>query len=153
MAPQSRRESKRSEQRGTWKPDDLNLFLEHLLETHDFIDPDRVYLTGNSMGGYGCWVWGGHSPKHFAAIAPIVGGIGRGGPKDGTPNIDKWAANLIPTLVQEYAKAEFESPKRSAVTLVDGLRAKPPDSFLLQISTFQSDSASQAMCESISLLY
>lgn len=106
VAPQCQRESDKSDERGTWEPGDLDLFLEHLLERYEDIDPDRVYVTGNSMGGYGCWVWGGHSPQHFAAIAPIVGGIGRGGPKDVTPDVDKWAANLAKVPLWAFAGAQ-----------------------------------------------
>lgn len=106
VAPQCQRMSEKSDLRGTWEPADLDLFLLHLLEKYDYLDPDRVYITGNSMGGYGCWVWGGHSPQHFAAIAPIVGGIGRGGPKDVTPDLDKWAANLAKVPVFAYAGAK-----------------------------------------------
>ena len=106
VAPQCQRESDKSEERGTWEPADLDLFLEHLLAIHPEIDPDRVYLTGNSMGGYGSWVWGGTSPQHFAAIAPIVGGIGRGGPKDVTPDIDAWATNLAKVPVWAFAGAK-----------------------------------------------
>ena len=63
----------------------------------------RVYLTGNSMGGYGSWAWGGHSPKRLAAIAPVVGGIGPGGPKDVTPNLKNWAKNLAKVPVYAFA--------------------------------------------------
>ncbi len=38
-------------------------------------DPDRVYLTGNSMGGYGTWLLGAEHPELFAAIIPICGGV------------------------------------------------------------------------------
>jgi predicted peptidase len=34
-------------------------------------DPDRVYLTGLSMGGNGTWNLAYHFPERFAAIAPI----------------------------------------------------------------------------------
>lgn len=63
-----------------WQPEDLNHLLAYLLEQHP-IDPDRVYLTGMSMGGAGTWFWANHSPQHFAAIAPIAAG-GQTGPKD-----------------------------------------------------------------------
>ena len=36
-------------------------------------DPDRVYLTGLSMGGYGTWHMAVEYPNRFAAIAPICG--------------------------------------------------------------------------------
>ena len=37
-------------------------------------DPDRVLLTGLSMGGYGTWDLAARIPERFAAIAPICGG-------------------------------------------------------------------------------
>ncbi len=37
-------------------------------------DPDRVYLTGLSMGGFGTWSLAGMHPERWAAIAPICGG-------------------------------------------------------------------------------
>jgi hypothetical protein len=36
------------------------------------IDPDRVYVTGLSMGGKGTWLLAMEDPKRFAAIAPIA---------------------------------------------------------------------------------
>jgi predicted peptidase len=88
--------------KSTWEPTDLNTLLDDLLEKLP-IDPTRVYLTGNSMGGYGCWAWGGHSSERFAAIAPVVGGIGPGGPKDISPDITKWASNLAQVPVYAFA--------------------------------------------------
>jgi predicted peptidase len=41
-------------------------------------DPQRQYLTGLSMGGYGTWSIATANPTRFAAIAPICGG---GSPK------------------------------------------------------------------------
>jgi predicted peptidase len=36
-------------------------------------DPDRVYLTGLSYGGFGCWYMASHYPDRWAAVAPICG--------------------------------------------------------------------------------
>ncbi|GLR16751.1 hypothetical protein GCM10007940_13660 [Portibacter lacus] len=36
-------------------------------------DPQKVYLTGHSMGGHGTWYLGATYPDHFAAIAPCAG--------------------------------------------------------------------------------
>jgi predicted peptidase len=36
------------------------------------IDPDRVYLSGLSMGGKGTWLVAEAAPDRFAAIAPIA---------------------------------------------------------------------------------
>lgn len=38
-------------------------------------DPDRVYLTGMSMGGYGTWELALQQPTRFAALVPVCGGI------------------------------------------------------------------------------
>lgn len=38
------------------------------------VDPDRVYVTGLSMGGYGAWYAAGMPGSRFAAAAPICGG-------------------------------------------------------------------------------
>ncbi|WP_158545321.1 prolyl oligopeptidase family serine peptidase [Bremerella cremea] len=38
------------------------------------IDPERMYVTGMSMGGYGTWQLAATYPKLFAAIVPICGG-------------------------------------------------------------------------------
>lgn len=35
-------------------------------------DPDRIYLTGLSMGGIGTWAWAEADPGRFAAIAPVA---------------------------------------------------------------------------------
>ena len=99
VAPQA---SKRAREAGGWVPDHLNILLGHLKKTLK-VDEKRIYLTGNSMGGYGSWTWGGHNPENFAAIAPVSGGIGPGGPKDVTPDLNKWAANLAKVPVFAFA--------------------------------------------------
>jgi len=38
------------------------------------VDPERVYLTGLSMGGFGTWSAAALAPDRFAAIAPVCGG-------------------------------------------------------------------------------
>lgn len=37
------------------------------------VDPDRIYLTGISYGGFGTWYLASRHPERFAAIAPVVG--------------------------------------------------------------------------------
>ncbi len=41
---------------------------------HFSIDDDRVYLSGESMGGWGTWNAATRHPDLFAAIAPVFGG-------------------------------------------------------------------------------
>ena len=48
--------------------------LLHQVVTGYAVDEKRVYLTGNSMGGYGTWGMAMAHPNLFAAIAPVCGG-------------------------------------------------------------------------------
>jgi predicted peptidase len=52
--------------------DVLEAFVEALLREHP-VDPDRVYLSGMSMGGAGTWHLAVAQPERFAAIAPVCG--------------------------------------------------------------------------------
>lgn len=38
-------------------------------------DPERVYLAGFSLGGYGVWHIAALHPEKFAALVPIAGGV------------------------------------------------------------------------------
>lgn len=55
-----------------WRNDILFALLDELCEKHP-VDPNRIYVTGASMGGYGTWSLAAHEPERFAAIAPICG--------------------------------------------------------------------------------
>jgi predicted peptidase len=48
-------------------------------------DPSRVYLTGNSMGGFGTWFLGALHPDRFAALVPICGGVRGKAPQKDAP--------------------------------------------------------------------
>jgi predicted peptidase len=61
---------------GQWWPvlgREVMALVEEMLERYK-IDPERVYLTGLSMGGYGTWSIASVWPERFAAIVPICGG-------------------------------------------------------------------------------
>ncbi len=57
---------------GGFDPVMLDAMLDELLARLP-IDPDRVYLTGLSMGGIWSYGWASLRPERFAAIAPISG--------------------------------------------------------------------------------
>jgi predicted peptidase len=57
----------------SWEPFELTALLDDVSE-HYKVDPDRVYVTGLSMGGYGTWSLAMYTPGRFAAIVPICGG-------------------------------------------------------------------------------
>lgn len=56
-----------------WSVPLLSVLLDEVLATY-YVDPNRVYLTGLSMGGYGTWHLATAQPYSFAAIAPVCGG-------------------------------------------------------------------------------
>ena len=49
-----------------------NLVIE--AEKLSYVDKNRIYLVGASMGGYATWQLAMSMPEHFAAILPICGG-------------------------------------------------------------------------------
>lgn len=56
-----------------WSVDVLDALLDDLADRYR-VDPNRVYVTGLSMGGFGTWALATAYPDRFAAIAPICGG-------------------------------------------------------------------------------
>ncbi|MDB5342939.1 MAG: enterobactin/ferric enterobactin esterase [Schlesneria sp.] len=56
------------------------------------IDPERVYLTGLSMGGYGTWSLATQKPDLFAAVVPICGG-GDPATAERLVNVPIWAVH------------------------------------------------------------
>lgn len=59
-----------------------------------FVDKKRVYLTGNSMGGYGTWALSMAHSELFAAIVPICGG-GLSWNAGMLKNIPVWAFHCV----------------------------------------------------------
>ena len=52
-----------------WSPDMVEWLTKDLISTMR-VDPEHVYLTGLSMGGYGTWETASKYPELYAAIAP-----------------------------------------------------------------------------------
>jgi len=63
-------------------------------------DPDRAYLTGLSMGGYGTWDMAARYPGRFAAYVPICGGI------NGPPALPQMHSSVVddPKVTDPYAE-------------------------------------------------
>jgi len=66
--PQARRDQ-------FWAGEMTTLALKALDRTVDEFngDPQRLYVTGISMGGFGTWYVAARAPRKFAAIVPICG--------------------------------------------------------------------------------
>lgn len=56
-----------------WEVAPLAALVDEIVEKYK-VDPDRVYLTGLSMGGFGTWELAGRYPEKFAAAVPVCGG-------------------------------------------------------------------------------
>ena len=56
-----------------WDPVAVEAFIKDRVKEYR-IDPNRVYVTGLSMGGYGTWDLAERSPDSYAAIMPLCGG-------------------------------------------------------------------------------
>jgi predicted peptidase len=56
-----------------WDKDGIMALTDRVIKEYR-VDPERVYLTGLSMGGFGTWAIAAAYPDRFAAVAPICGG-------------------------------------------------------------------------------
>ena len=99
-----------------WNPEVLIALLDEVSAAHA-VDPDRVYLTGLRMGGFGTWQTAIEYPDRFAAIAPICGG----GSKYRVGGI-----RHIPTWVFHGDKDELV-PVSASIEMVDALKAAGGD--------------------------
>jgi len=99
-----------------WNPDSLAALLDDVV-AHHRVDPDRVYLTGLSMGGFGTWALAAAHPERFAAIVPICGG---GNPRDAEK------IKHIPVWVFHGAK-DPTVPLAASQAMVDALRKAGAD--------------------------
>jgi predicted peptidase len=67
-------------------------------------DPDRVYLTGLSMGGNGTWHLAYRFPERFAAIAPICGFVTTLGGRTFKAAVPTDSGDAFQTLARRVAK-------------------------------------------------
>lgn len=95
----------------------LKSLLEEVLACHT-IDPDRVYLTGISMGGYGAWHLAARFPQLFAAVVPVCGG---GLPSAGFP--EKVCALRDVPVWAFHGAEDLVVPVQETTQLVEKLRA------------------------------
>ena len=77
------------------------------------VDEDRVYLTGDSMGGWGTWNVASRHPDLFAAIAPVFGGS------------DYHSRMSEEDLTKLTPLERFENEKESSWAMADGLLNVP----------------------------
>jgi predicted peptidase len=95
-----------------WDNEQLRTLLDHL-DKRFSIDPDQVFLSGYSMGGYAAWSLAAAAPERFAALVPVAGGGNLSDAKKLT-NLAIWAFH--------GAKDSTVSPSETR-EMVDAIRA------------------------------
>ncbi len=102
----------------TWKADSEDgkravAILDQVMKDYK-VDPDRQYLTGLSMGGFGTWSLAAAYPDRWAAIVPICGG---GDPKtaEKIKDIPCWCfhGGADPTVKPERSQEMIEALKKA----------------------------------------
>jgi predicted peptidase len=83
------------------------------------IDPNRIYLMGHSMGGYGTWSIAMAHPDVFAAIGPISGG----GNPAGMAKIAQIPEYVVhgdndPTVAVSQSRTMVEAGKKAGANIV-----------------------------------
>ncbi len=96
------------------KLDNLAALLDDVLKKYR-IDPDRVYLTGTSLGGRGTWYLASKHPEYFAAIAPLAAA---------TPAIPtNWNKQMISMPIWAFhGEKDTIAPLKKDEAMVDALR-------------------------------
>ncbi len=88
------------------------------------LDQERLYLTGLSMGGEGAWLLGQQYAKHFAAIVPICGFIGRPDVSPDPVAVRAMAENLRGVPIWAFhGEADDVVPAQRTVEIVQVLQA------------------------------
>lgn len=59
-----------------WNAEEIYLLIQKIIKENP-IDPNRIYLTGLSMGAWGAWNLAYSHPELFAAVVPIAGFVDR----------------------------------------------------------------------------
>jgi len=83
--------------------------IDSLSKTHP-IDPDRVYVLGHSMGGFGSWTAIAAEPDRFAAAIPSAGGLSPWHDVNRIAHVPIWAfhGEDDKTVSVEFTRVPFE---------------------------------------------
>lgn len=107
VAPQSR---------GGWDPDKVMEVVDYVI-AHFNADPDRIYICGMSMGGYGTMDVAGKYPERVAAAVAICGG-----------GSSQYAANLTQVPIWlHHGTADRAVPISESRKIMKAIKKANPD--------------------------
>lgn len=84
-----------------WTTSGTDQFVLELIEAAKRttrIDPNRIYVTGHSMGGYGSWTLGAHHADVFAGSAAYAGGPSPIYRRRGSKEVSQLVPGVIPNF-------------------------------------------------------
>ena len=112
--PQARTPDEEAKYRALSEADVLNVVA--IVRAEYQIDPDRIYLMGHSMGGFGTWWLGQKYADMWAAIAPMSGVL---------PDVDYQEQKLARVPVQiSIGGAENPAWVRASRTMAETMKAR-----------------------------
>ena len=109
-----------------WSREMLHMALrcvEHVsIDYH--LDPQRIYVTGQSMGGAGAWALAAWMSDRFAAVAPIAGFVGQPNMRPDAATVAGLARQIRSVPVWCFhGEADTNVTPEQARTIVAALRA------------------------------
>lgn len=105
---------------GSWKPSKINNILEWAIKNYN-VDPDRVYVLGMSLGGYGTIDMAAAYPEKIAAAMAFCGGAT-------SKNYDN--LSQVPLWIV-HGTADSAVPVSASDKVVAGIRGTGDDSRLI----------------------
>lgn len=95
-----------------WNLPAVEAFIADMVRNYR-VDPERIYLTGLSMGGFGVWALAARHPERYAAVIPVCGG-----------GETKWASKLRDLPIWAFHGALDESvPVKRSQDMIDAITA------------------------------
>lgn len=105
---------------GSWRPKKLIAIVDYVIE-HYNVDPDRVYVIGMSLGGYGTMDFAAAYPDRIAAAMPLCGG---------TTARDLMPLSRLPLWIV-HGTADSSVPVARSRKVADFLKQQHADSLLI----------------------
>lgn len=103
---------------GNWNANDVHNFINYLIENYN-INTNRIYMTGYSLGGFGCFNYISNygDDSYAASIVPIAGG-GNANSGDKFTKTPVWAF---------HGDVDTTVSKNQSIDLVNAINAANPE--------------------------